>query len=93
MYLQTGVYLSVERSNTVTRPSPDTVANTVLVQLEVIAISINMLIILLPIIIINFTQQMFTLNKEPTRCHQHKSRGQIYDSFLVLLGWGGGEVP
>ena len=41
--LQTGVYLSVERSNTVTRPSPDTVAKTVLVlkQLAVPSIRIK----------------------------------------------------
>ena len=41
--LQTGVYLSVERSNTVTRPSPDTVAKTVLVlkQLAVPSIRIR----------------------------------------------------
>ena len=38
--LQTGVYLSVERSNTVTLPSPDTVANTVLVTLQRITINI-----------------------------------------------------
>ena len=37
--LQTGVYLSVERSNTVTLPSPDTVANTVLVTLQRITIN------------------------------------------------------
>ena len=53
-YLQTGVYLSVQRSNTVTRPSPDTVANTVLV-VEVVTISINILIItiLIRIVTIN----------------------------------------
>ena len=34
------MYLSVERSNTVTLPSPDTVANTVLVTLQRITINI-----------------------------------------------------
>ena len=63
VYLQTGVYLSVERSNTVTRPSPDTVANTVLWR------NINII----------FFSISFTLNKEPKRHHQRKHRGQIYE--------------
>ena len=89
--LQTGVYLSVERSNTVTRPSPDTVAKTVLVlkQLAVPSIRIRE-------IPQSQTQKMDKLgeccgdlgcgdmylgtsNMEPMKHHQHKSRGQTYD--------------
>ena len=50
--LQTGVYLSVERSNTVTLPSPDTVANTVLVTLQRITINIINIIMSSNIIVV-----------------------------------------
>ena len=73
VHLQTGVYLSVERSNTVTRPSPDTVANTVLVVQHWCI----------------FFSTSFTSNKEPKRHHQHKRRGQIYAGNWVIGvgGW------
>ena len=34
------------------------------------------------------SEKDFTLNKEPTRHHQHKSRGQIYNRNQVIGGWG-----
>ena len=85
--------MSVERSNTVTRPSPDTVAKTVLVlkQLAVPSIRING-----DPTVAKKTQKLDKLgeccgdlgcgdmylgtsNMEPMKHHQHKSRGQTYD--------------
>ena len=88
--LQTGVYLSVERSNTVTRPSPDTVAKTVLV-LKQLAVRDQMR---------SHSRKvdpkigqtggcccdlgcgdmyLGTSNMGPMKHHQHKNRGQTYD--------------